>query len=74
MYALKKDSAADYHPDDRGRLVDPPVQPPAPQQDNDDDHGKWRLLGLLGLAGLLGLKRRDHDHDHRGTTNSGARP
>jgi MYXO-CTERM domain-containing protein len=47
---------------------------PAPDRDNDDDHGKWGLAGLLGLLGLLGLKRRDREDDRdykRTTTGTG---
>lgn len=30
--------------------------------DNDHDNGgKWRLLGLAGLLGLMGLRKKDDD-------------
>lgn len=46
---------------------DPAATTTLPEEDNDDDSGKWGWLGLLGLAGLLGLKRRNDDDRVRTT-------
>lgn len=45
--------------------VDPGVNQPVTDDDDDTD---WGWIGLLGLAGLLGLRRREPDHRHVDTT------